>query len=121
MSKNLDDLEVKLKDYFGFTSFRDGQKEIIEYLIKGENILSVMPTGFGKSLCYQLSALMLEGKTVIVSPLIALMNDQVSALKSSLGRGFSAAANRALWMRPFISEAALRVKVMHKISSGFST
>ena len=78
----MEDLELKLKNYFGFTSFRDGQKEIIEYLIKGENILSVMPTGFGKSLCYQLSALMLEGKTVIVSPLIALMNDQVSALKS---------------------------------------
>ena len=76
------DLEAKLKDYFGFTSFRDGQKEIIKHLINGENVLSVMPTGFGKSLCYQLSALMLEGKTVIVSPLIALMNDQVSALKS---------------------------------------
>lgn len=76
------DLEAKLKDYFGFTSFRNGQKEIIEHLINGENVLSVMPTGFGKSLCYQLSALMLEGKTVVVSPLIALMNDQVSALKS---------------------------------------
>lgn len=71
-----------LKDVFGFSSFRPGQEEIVSAVVAGEEVLAVMPTGGGKSLCYQLPALMRPGVTIVVSPLIALMRDQVSALKA---------------------------------------
>jgi ATP-dependent DNA helicase RecQ len=70
-----------LKDVFGFDSFRPGQEEIIQAAIEGQNILAIMPTGGGKSLCFQLPALVREGVTVVISPLIALMRDQVRALQ----------------------------------------
>ena len=70
-----------LKDIFGYDQFRDGQAEPIAVLLRGENVFCVMPTGAGKSLIYQIPALMGEGLTIVVSPLIALMQDQVSALK----------------------------------------
>ena len=70
-----------LEKYFGFREFLDAQEEVINAIIDGADALVVMPTGGGKSLCYQLPALMLEGTTVVVSPLIALMKDQVDALK----------------------------------------
>jgi ATP-dependent DNA helicase RecQ len=69
-----------LQKYFGFSEFREGQAEVIEALVAGENCVVVMPTGGGKSLCYQLPAMMIEGVTLVVSPLIALMKDQVDAL-----------------------------------------
>ncbi|MEM8752978.1 MAG: DEAD/DEAH box helicase, partial [Pseudomonadota bacterium] len=69
-----------LSSVFGFDDFRPGQAEIIEAVLAGEDTLAVMPTGGGKSLCYQLPALMREGLTLVVSPLIALMRDQVRAL-----------------------------------------
>jgi ATP-dependent DNA helicase RecQ len=70
-----------LKDVFGFDSFRPGQEEIIQAVIDGQNVLAIMPTGGGKSLCFQLPALLGKGVTVVVSPLIALMRDQVRALQ----------------------------------------
>ena len=73
-----------LKHYFGHDTLRPGQAEVIERVLSGVNALAVLPTGGGKSLCYQLPALMLDGLTVVVSPLIALMRDQVDVL---LGRG----------------------------------
>ena len=71
-----------LHSVFGFGSFRAGQAEIIETILAGRDVLAVMPTGSGKSLCYQLPALMRDGLTVVVSPLIALMRNQVAQLPS---------------------------------------
>ena len=70
-----------LKDIFGYDSFRPGQAEVVQSLLAGGHVLVVMPTGSGKSLCFQIPALMLEGLTIVVSPLVALMEDQVAALK----------------------------------------
>lgn len=72
--------EEALKHYFNFTCFRQGQKEVVEKVLNGNNVLAVMPTGLGKSLCYQLPAFMLPGIAVVISPLVALMKDQVDAL-----------------------------------------
>jgi len=77
-----------LKKAFGFEDFRDGQEEVIGKLLDGRPVLAVFPTGGGKSLCYQLPALMLDGLTLVISPLIALMKDQVDALRA---RGIGAA------------------------------
>ena len=76
-----DELLPTLQKYFGYADFRAGQREVVEKILNGENILAAFPTGYGKSLCYQLPALMLPGITVIVSPLISLMKDQVDALR----------------------------------------
>ncbi|MEM6388231.1 MAG: DNA helicase RecQ [Pseudomonadota bacterium] len=72
-----------LSDVFGFDQFRPGQAEIVEAVTNGENTLAIMPTGGGKSLCFQLPALQRDGLTVVISPLIALMRDQVRALKAA--------------------------------------
>ena len=78
---SLDIARTLLKSTFGYDRFRPGQAEIIAALLAGENVLAVMPTGAGKSVCYQLPALATESLTVVVSPLIALMRDQVAALR----------------------------------------
>jgi len=75
--------EQLLESVFGFPAFRPGQKEIVDRLLKGTNTLSVMPTGAGKSICYQLPALIAEHLTVVISPLVALMDDQVAGLRAN--------------------------------------
>ena len=74
------DKRTALQQYFGFSSFRDGQQTLIDATLAGRDALGVMPTGGGKSLCYELPALLLPGITLVVSPLISLMQDQVKAL-----------------------------------------
>ncbi|WP_027340502.1 DNA helicase RecQ [Halonatronum saccharophilum] len=71
-----------LQEYFGYPSFREGQREIIENVLEGKNTLGIMPTGGGKSICFQIPALCFEGVTLVISPLISLMKDQIDALNT---------------------------------------
>ncbi|MCV3208017.1 DNA helicase RecQ [Mesorhizobium sp. YC-39] len=94
-----------LKDVFGFDDFRPGQASVMETLLAGGHVLAVMPTGAGKSLCYQVPALVLGGLTIVVSPLVALMQDQVAALRlagvaaDTINSSLDRDANVAAWRR----------------------
>lgn len=77
------DAQAALKRYFGYESFRAGQRQAIEAILSGRDTLAIMPTGAGKSLCYQVPSLLFEGLTIVISPLIALMHDQVAALEAA--------------------------------------
>ena len=94
-----------LKDVFGFDDFRPGQADVMEALLAGRHVLAVMPTGAGKSLCYQVPALVKGGLTIVVSPLVALMQDQVAALRlagvaaDTINSSFDRDANVAAWRR----------------------
>jgi ATP-dependent DNA helicase RecQ len=102
-----------LKQVFGFDDFRPGQAQAISALMAGRSMLAVMPTGAGKSLCYQVPALVLGGLTVVVSPLVALMQDQVAALRlagvaaDSINSSFDRDANVAAWRRVTSGETRL--------------
>ncbi|MDC1429124.1 DNA helicase RecQ [Emcibacteraceae bacterium] len=95
--------EMILKSTFGYDNFRGRQLDIIEKIIAGKNVLTVMPTGAGKSLCFQIPALIMEGLTIVVSPLISLMQNQVEALKligikaASINSTNSIGLNREIW------------------------
>ena len=94
-----------LKEVFGFEAFRPGQEAVVDALLESRSILAVMPTGSGKSLCFQIPALVLGGLTVVVSPLLALMQDQISALRlagvkaETINSSRDRAANVATWRR----------------------
>src|SRR5437762_13609545 len=91
---------TSLRAHFGFAEFREGQREVIAAILEGKDAVVVMPTGSGKSVCYQLPAMMLGGGTRVASPLIALMKDQVDALQArALAATFikSAIADREQW------------------------
>ena len=82
-SFSVGDLKLELKRSFGYHNFRQGQPEIIQKILANENVLAVMPTGAGKSLCYQLPAIISKRPTIVVSPLISLIDDQVKGLKEN--------------------------------------
>ena len=102
-----------LKDVFGFDAFRPGQEEVVDALLAGRNILAVMPTGSGKSLCFQIPSLVTGGLTIVVSPLVALMEDQVAALKlagvaaDAINSSRSREDNVASWRRAAAGETRL--------------
>lgn len=102
-------LEKALSHYFGYKKFRKGQKEVISDILKGKNVMAMLPTGTGKSVCYQLPAMLLSGLTIVVSPLLSLMEDQVHQLKSE-GIKEVAALNSFL---PY-DERILLLKNLHK-------
>ena len=110
MTKN--DLHNALKHYFGFEAFKGHQEEIITSVINKENPFVIMPTGGGKSLCYQLPALVLEGTAIVISPLIALMKNQVDAM-----RGISSTDSIAHVLNSSLTKNEIR-EVMEDISAG---
>ena len=102
-----------LKEVFGFDAFRPGQEAVVDAILAGRNVLMVMPTGAGKSLCFQVPSLVLGGLTVVVSPLVALMSDQVSALTlagvaaGAINSSHSRAQNIETWRRVQAGEIRL--------------
>jgi ATP-dependent DNA helicase RecQ len=100
---SLTDAIASLQKHFGFEDFREGQREVIGSILEGKDAVVVMPTGSGKSLCYQLPAMILDGATLVVSPLIALMKDQVDALRA---RGLP-----ATFINSSISESEQRARI----------
>src|SRR5690349_21530105 len=106
------DLKASLQEYFGFKEFKGQQKEIIECLLSGKDTFVIMPTGGGKSLCYQLPAMISPGVAIIVSPLIALMKNQVD-----LVRGYSSNDDVAHFLNSTLSKKEIR-EVHDDLKSG---
>ena len=115
MDNSLSDKYKILRETFGFDKFRPGQEEVIDTLLSGHNALAVMPTGSGKSFCFQVPALIRPGLTVVISPLVSLMQDQVTALKLlgvaavSINSSQSRAENVAAWRQV----AAGQIKIIY--------
>jgi ATP-dependent DNA helicase RecQ len=113
MPKRFSNIHQALKTVFGHADFRPGQEEVINAIIAGRDVLAVMPTGAGKSLCYQVPSLMLDGVTIVVSPLVALMDNQVAALRangvavSCLHSGQDRARNIEEWKRVARGEVSM--------------
>ena len=98
-------LHQTLKHYFGYDTLRSGQQELMEGILNGSDVLGIMPTGAGKSLCYQVPALMLSGITIVISPLISLMSDQVKALNQ--------AGVHAAYINSSLTENQIRVALLY--------
>lgn len=112
MEVKAQDLKSALRKYFGFDQFKGRQEEIIQSVVKGKDTFVIMPTGGGKSLCYQLPALMMEGTAIVISPLIALMKNQVDLI-----RGYSENDEIAHFLNSSLNKSQIR-KVLHDIEGG---
>src|SRR6478752_5834558 len=99
--QTIEDARAALREHFGYSAFRPGQESAVESVLAGRDTLVVLPTGGGKSLCYQVPALMLPKLTVVISPLISLMKDQVDALDA---RGLPATFINSTLTRSQISD-----------------
>jgi len=106
------DISTSLKTYFGFESFKGEQKKIVKSVLDKQNTFVIMPTGGGKSLCYQLPAMMMEGTAIIISPLIALMKNQVDSM-----RGYSQEDNIASFLNSSLNKTQM-TEVKNDIVSG---
>ena len=106
------DLKASLKEFFGFDSFKGMQEEVISTILKGKDCFVIMPTGAGKSLCYQLPALISDGTAIIISPLIALMKNQVDAI-----RGFGESDSVAHFLNSSLTKTQSE-KVKEDVSKG---
>ena len=82
LEKKLEEAEKILKKYYGYSNFRQGQDKIIKNILSGNDTFAIMPTGAGKSICFQIPAMLFDGLTLVISPLISLMKNQVDALSN---------------------------------------
>ena len=106
------DIRSSLKKYFGFESFKGDQSQIVRSVLDGRNTFVIMPTGGGKSLCYQLPAMMMPGTAIIISPLIALMKNQVDSI-----RGYSQEDHIASFLNSSLNKRQM-IEVKNEIESG---
>ena len=116
----MEEARASLAEHFGYQSFRPGQEAVIEAALAGRDVLAVMPTGAGKSVCYQVPASILGGLTIVISPLISLMADQVRALKDAGIRGSFYNSTLKPRVRPEVLRRALAgwYDVMYVAPSG---
>ncbi|MFZ1526069.1 MAG: DEAD/DEAH box helicase, partial [Saprospiraceae bacterium] len=106
------DITTAIKTYFGFETFKGDQKQIVKSVLDKKNTFVIMPTGGGKSLCYQLPAMMMEGTAIIISPLIALMKNQVDSI-----RGYSQEDNIASFLNSSLNKTQMN-EVKNEIVTG---
>ena len=110
-----EDLKKSLKQFFGFSSFKGLQEPVIENLLSGKDTFVIMPTGGGKSMCYQLPALLCEGTALVVSPLIALMKNQVDTIRGiSADDGIAHVLNSSqnkTFFSAYLEGTAIKVKI----------
>ncbi|WP_406696823.1 ATP-dependent DNA helicase RecQ [Singulisphaera sp. Ch08] len=116
-ASRLDSITRKLREHFGFRRFRPGQAEVVQAAMEGRDMIVIMPTGSGKSLCFQLPALALTGTTIVVSPLIALMKDQTDALTE---RGIKAVAINST-LSPRLQQEAIEAMIAGRIELVYTT
>lgn len=111
-----------MKDYFGHETFRQGQEEIVDCLLSGRDALCIMPTGAGKSLCYQIPSLIFEGVTLVISPLISLMKDQVTALvQSGVSAAFiNSSLSQSQYFRALENVSAEKYKLVYIAPEGLT-
>jgi ATP-dependent DNA helicase RecQ len=112
MGAEVVDLKASLKEFFGFNSFKGMQEEVITTILQGKDCFVIMPTGAGKSLCYQLPALISDGTAIIISPLIALMKNQVDSI-----RGFGESDSIAHFLNSSLTKTQAK-KVKEDVANG---